>query len=98
MSVSPIVIEEPADNEAIEGDSVIFRCRIQSEPAHVSEWIFNGEVLENGNKYTIEDSSEKLIINNVNLTDAGEYTCTAENTHGNVSTSGMLFVQGVFVN
>ena len=98
MSGCPIEIEEPADNKAIEGESVTFRCSIQSEPAHMSNWRFNGEVLVNDSKYTIEDSSEKLIINSVNLTDAGEYTCTAENIHGTVSTSGMLFVQGVFVN
>ena len=98
LSVSPIVIEEPADNKTIVGDSVIFRCRIQSEPAHMSEWSFNGEALVNDNKYTIEDSFEKLIINDVNLNDAGEYTCTAENIHGTVNASAILFVQGLFVN
>ena len=98
MSGCPIEIEEPADNKTIEGESVTFRCRIQCEPATMSYWSFNGEVLVNGRQYTIEDSSEKLIINSVNLTDAGEYTCTAMNMHGTVSTLGILFVQGVFVN
>ncbi len=64
-------------------------------PPHIS-WIHDGRtVIRNGERYEIQ-SSGTLVIKAVDVTDAGNYACTAKNKAGRDSQETMLHVQGIW--
>ena len=81
----------------LSGTNATFTCEAEADPQHTIEWTKEGEELFNSSKYLITGlgtARSTLKIINLELSDTGNYSCFAENLHGNDSTSDQLFVQG----
>ena len=84
-----------------EATSVTFTCEAIGEPSPTISWYFNDVVINQKNdKYNIhaagvpEKVESSLTIINPVSSDAGTYTCYAENVVGSDNSSGILTVNG----
>lgn len=82
---------ELQDQMSKEGDSVVFRCEL-SKPGAPIEWRKGRVVLTPGDKYEMiqEGKFTKLMIFNVEESDAGKYTCKSKDSES----SAELTVKG----
>ena len=91
-----------AENET---NPVIFRCQATGEPIPTINWYFDGVVINvsNTSKYNVTSSiygtmiTSIITIMNTQSSDAGIYTCEAENIIDSDSSSGILTVNGMYV-
>ncbi|XP_035989347.1 obscurin [Fundulus heteroclitus] len=78
----PVTFKKEVENlEVKEGDSAAFCCEL-SKPGAALDWRKGRVVLKAGYKYEMKEESglTKLIINNVEESDAGKYTCKTEDS------------------
>jgi len=88
-----------------EGDMVSITCQASGTPIPNISWYFNGASVDKTNiKYAISEmllnpitKSSTLSIMNVELSDMGTYTCDATNVVSSDSSSGVLTVQGEYM-
>ena len=90
-----------ADVTQNETSLVFFSCNAIGEPAPSISWHFNDVmIIASGNKYRLSyggvpgRAESSLTISNLTSSDAGTYTCHAENVVGSVNISGILTVNG----
>ena len=79
------------------GSTAKFICSAVARPQHTTEWLKDNVQLSNSSKYQITGlgtPTSILNIFNLSLADSGNYTCVADNVHGNASTSDELLIQG----
>ncbi|XP_072165913.1 contactin-3-like [Diadema setosum] len=88
---SPVIIMSPMDQTAIEGDITRFQCRAAATPTPVISWLFGGQSLSTDFKYEVLGNGD-LRINNVEESQEGTYTCSAENTLGTKTASAYFTV------
>ena len=88
-----------------EGESASFTCLATGRPVPTISWYFNNTLLANGTKYTISETSvntttisSTLTIMSVESSDVGTYTCNATNVVSTDTSSGVLSVNGEFIN
>ena len=85
--------------QILEGQSVIFSCVAEAEPAHFIVWKFKGlSISTNSSKYLVSLMSPDrwtLTVINAVFDDAGDYTCVASNRHGMNNATATLEVQGL---
>ena len=96
--VPPIIIDGPNEMKRLSGENVTFTCIVLAEPVHSLQWLFDGEIIQPSTTHimtTIGETQGSLTIVNISLANAGNYTCIAENVHGNSSASETLLVQGI---
>ena len=85
-----------------ETNPVTFSCQATGDPVPVINWYFNGAMINvsDANKYNISNSlngivvSSSLTVMNAQSSNAGIYTCEAENFIRTVSSSGTLTING----
>ena len=83
-----------------ETSPVLFGCEAIGEPSPSISWHFNDVLIIESDKYIITvygvsgRTSSLLTIINLVSSDAGTYTCNAENVLGNDNSSGILTVNG----
>ncbi|XP_071957340.1 neural cell adhesion molecule 1-like isoform X8 [Antedon mediterranea] len=76
--VPPKITLGPEDFNGTEGKNAEFKCIATGNPPPVLRWTTSGnQVIESTDRFTIEDSGEKLIINDLRKADEGSYICTA---------------------
>ena len=100
--VQPEITDDVPDHDVIENEtnSAIFTCEAIGEPSPIISWYFNDVMIITTDKYTISaagvsgsvESSVQII--NPETSDAGTYTCHAENIVGSDNSSGILTVNG----
>ncbi|KAJ7370056.1 hypothetical protein OS493_034499 [Desmophyllum pertusum] len=88
---TPQAILLPVDNIADEGENTTFNCSVSGNPTPTVEWKFESERLSSGLKYSIEEGI--LIINQLNFTDTGLYSCVVSSALGSDEASGNLTVR-----
>ncbi|OWR47144.1 putative roundabout [Danaus plexippus plexippus] len=92
IHIKPYLIAGPEDIVAQTGGSVTFKCRVGGDPLPDVLWrrTAGGGNMPLGRVKVLDDRS--LRLDNVILTDEGEYTCEADNAVGAVSATGYLTV------
>lgn len=91
-AVLPILFtKELSNEEATEGKSVSLRCELNKAAANV-EWKKGLKTLKSSDKYKMkrEGITAELLIQNLDMTDAGNYSCVC----GDQQTMAVLTVHG----
>uniref|UniRef100_A0A6P7F591 Neuroglian-like n=1 Tax=Diabrotica virgifera virgifera TaxID=50390 RepID=A0A6P7F591_DIAVI len=82
---SPYFLTKPTNHNAAEGDSVELECKASGVPEPQVKWIHNGkpieESLDNPRRKVL---GNKIIIDNLQKNDTGNYGCNATNSLGYV--------------
>ena len=89
---APQVMLSPVEQTRDEGGKTSFYCTVGGNPRPAVEWQFKSRKLVSGAKYLIKEG--ELIVNNLNYSDAGQYTCHAKNILGTSEATGNVSVRG----
>ena len=87
----PLTPEQTVD---INSPSILFDCLTAGNipPVTSHSWTFNGELISpNGSKYTLY-SNGSLAVNDIQVDDAGMYTCTPQNSLGSSNSSSVTLI------
>ncbi|KAM4739603.1 obscurin isoform 2-T2 [Anableps anableps] len=93
ITAIPVTFKQKLKNqEAVEGGCLTLRCEL-SKPGQAVEWRRDAQLLNDGEKYQIkqEGRAAEMLIRNVTLADAGEYSCCA----GTAGTSADIKVRAL---
>ncbi|XP_066264195.1 muscle M-line assembly protein unc-89-like [Branchiostoma lanceolatum] len=85
-------VKVPKNCEAPEGETAMFDCKIVGDPRPSLKWSKNDQDLE-GERYTVDYNPSGvcvLYVRDTVPTDAGWYTCTVSNPHGEQSMRAKL--------
>ena len=104
-SVQPEITEEVTDVLENETNSVTFNCQAVGEPVPTISWYFDGIMINvtDTSKYSVSNSinntevTSSITILNTQSSNAGMYTCEAENFISTNRTSGVLTVNGEYL-
>ncbi|CAC5377019.1 MYLK [Mytilus coruscus] len=67
--------------------SAIFLCRPEGNPRPSVQWLKQGIIIENSDKYKVTHGEDSILeIRNVVIEDCGKYTCLLLNPSGSIST------------
>ena len=89
----PNIFEHPIDTTAETGGFVAFSCQATGDPLPRFQWRKNGEIYQAGIGY----DTNRLVLNDVILNDAGVYYCEAINSVGAAeSNKATLKVVGMY--
>ena len=91
---APVVAVSPANLTVNEGGTASFQCSVIGNPEPAIVWSKRGNLSE-VSKSAI--SRGRLLLKNVNESDAGEYQCSATNILGHAQTVVQLVVNGKFL-
>ncbi|XP_056141511.1 neural cell adhesion molecule 1a [Lampris incognitus] len=64
------------------GSTAMLACDADGFPEPIVTWARNNVVLENDDKYSLNEDGSELIIKDVRKVDEGDYTCIAKNKAG----------------
>jgi len=91
LALAPDIEETPTDLATVNGQSIELTCKVFGSPKPEVKWIRDGLELTGG-RYTVADIGN-LHIRDVTFTDAGVYSCHAQNNLGVANASGTLIVK-----
>lgn len=80
------------------GEFVIFECLPYGKPFPIIKWLKDGIELVPNNGIKIEslnDETQRLIVDNVDFLSEGFYRCVATNEYGTASTKAELALIGM---
>ena len=96
---APQIDSSPVDLTVLSGSSPSFTCTASGTPLPTISWQRGSGAISSGGQFTITESSDgsgvssTLAVSNVQLSDAGTYSCSASNSEGTVSSSFTLTVE-----
>lgn len=92
--LAPQLLEPIRDQQANEGESIQFRCKIVGTPEPVVQWHYNNQMIKPSKYFQMasENGHHTLTIAGVFPEDQGSYKCTARNPVGEVTCIGHLRV------
>uniref|UniRef100_A0A8B9L4K7 Contactin 1b n=1 Tax=Astyanax mexicanus TaxID=7994 RepID=A0A8B9L4K7_ASTMX len=96
------ITEAPSDVEVTVGESTVLQCSASYDPSLditfiwiVNSYIINFDIdFEHYELMLGEENSGNLLIKNIQVAHAGEYSCTAQTIVDNVTASANIFVIG----
>ncbi|KAM9063670.1 myopalladin isoform X1 [Sarcophilus harrisii] len=101
---APVFTKMLQDLSASEGQLVVFECRVKGAPSPKVEWYREGTLIEDSPDFRILQKKPRsmaepeeictLVIAEVFSEDSGNFTCTASNKYGTVSSIAQLTVRG----
>ncbi|XP_063870133.1 neuroglian-like isoform X1 [Scylla paramamosain] len=91
LALPPEIRRPPTDVMTVDGKQVNMTCRVFGAPKPRITWIRDNEELTGG-RFQVTNEGD-LVINEVLFTDAGKYTCFAENKFGKQEADGSLVVK-----
>ncbi|KAH8344677.1 hypothetical protein KR067_003077 [Drosophila pandora] len=91
QALPPEIREKPTDKSSVDGRNVTMTCRVEGAPKPLVKWLRGSNWLTGG-RYNVQANGD-LEIQDVTFSDAGKYTCYAENKFGNKSADGSLVVK-----
>ncbi len=80
VMVAPRWVQQPEDQEGVEGQDIVIKCEVFAKPRPAYRW-YRGDVLLAGDKYTISGNAIRFRVERY---DSGTYTCMAENNYGKI--------------
>lgn len=90
VTFAPRIVEEIQGLTVYEGATIMLQCRVDGKPVPTSRWLFNEKDLpvEFGGSVEIKDDPDcpTLIMRDIRLQMAGEYSCVVSNECGSVCT------------
>ena len=96
----PIITGITPSQTLVEGESIVLECEVMADPHPSFVWLmadpnpsFVWQLVGSGGHPNTQ-SGNSLLLSNVSASDAGSYTCTASNVHGNDSATVTIQVQG----
>ena len=92
----PLLWDGPHDVTAASGSKVTLRCRYSGVPTPSIYWYHEDALVAPGDRVCLsaKDGFVSLHIPCLEASAAGEYTCTAVNSVGTVTTHALISVQG----
>ncbi|CAH3163905.1 unnamed protein product [Pocillopora meandrina] len=88
---APEISQSPRDTTEVEGQTAVFNCVVAGYPTPDVAWRKNGvelNVAEHARlRVSSNDGNHRLIISNVQQSDAGQYKCVANNSLDTVTSS-----------
>ncbi|KAL8175064.1 UNVERIFIED_CONTAM: Protein sidekick-1 [Gekko kuhli] len=94
-NIAPTFIRPPADTTVTEGMTAVLRCEVSGAPKPAIAWKRGRQTLASGSvripRFILLESGG-LQITPVFLQDAGNYTCCAVNSEGDLNASAVLTV------
>ena len=92
----PLLWDGPHDVTAASGSKVTLRCRYSGVPTPSIYWYHEDALIAPGDRVCLsaKDGFVSLYIPCLEASAAGEYTCTAVNSVGTVTTQALISVQG----
>lgn len=92
----PVLVVQPSRQFARIGQSFIsFDCVARGHPRPHIVWLFNGQRILLNERISIRYNGS-IFLQNIQDSDAGLYTCIAENINGKLNASATLEVMGKF--
>lgn len=97
--VSPHFVEPVTSQKVMDGESVLFTCKVTGKPTPQVTWLHNDKPVRETKDITIIQDTEgicQLALAEVFPEDAGQYKCTAVNKVGEAACAASLVVEGTF--
>ncbi|XP_040574536.1 hemicentin-1-like [Lepeophtheirus salmonis] len=92
LSEGPSFLSTEEDIRTLEGTNVTVNCQANGLPIPKISWTNNGvQILKGDDRRTVSPLGD-LTIHYVSLNDQGNYTCTATNIYGSISTQSTIEV------
>ena len=83
-SEPPYFVTQPADTQVVVGNHFILRCEAASHEGHThTRWLVDGQEVGGARREVLGDGS--LLVVKTELSDSGDYTCSASNQHGEMN-------------
>ncbi|XP_029377374.1 myopalladin isoform X2 [Echeneis naucrates] len=104
IMAAPVFTKSLQELFASEGQLVVLECRVKGAPSPKVDWYREGKAIEDSPDFRILQKKPRspaeseeictLVIAEVFPEDSGEFTCTASNKYGTVSSTAALRVRG----
>ena len=100
VPAKPDVTEFTKSKNLVQGDPLTLTCEVWGVPMPTVTWLKDDvEVDDSDSRISFEDNQDgvanaTLRIKDLDFDDRDEYTCVAENMHGNATTTVLVRVKG----